>query len=62
MERRKLLRGGADLQPLRFPGKYKNPGYDYPKSVLWKGWLYVGYAANKEDVQLTRVPVKSLRD
>ncbi|MDE2163206.1 MAG: exo-alpha-sialidase [Alphaproteobacteria bacterium] len=57
-----LLRGGADLQTLRFPGKYKNTGYDYPKSVLWKGWLYVGYATNKEDVQLTRVPVKSLRD
>lgn len=57
-----LLRGGTDLQTLRYPGKYKNPGYDYPKSVVWKGWLYVGYATNKEDVQLTRVPVERLRD
>jgi hypothetical protein len=55
-----LLRGRGDLQPLRFEGKYKRPGYHYPKSVVWKGWLYVGYAANKEDVQVTRVPVGAL--
>jgi hypothetical protein len=56
------LRGKADLQPLRFEGKYKRPGYHYPKSVTWNGWLYVGYAANKEDVQVTRVPLASLID
>jgi len=55
------LRGQADLQPLRFEGKYKRPGYHYPKSVVWKGFLYVGYAANKEDVQATRVPLTALR-
>jgi len=55
-----LLRGEADLQPLRFEGRYKRPGYHYPKSVIWKDHLYVGYAANKEDVQLTRVPLSSL--
>jgi hypothetical protein len=55
-----LLRGQGDLQPLRFEGKYKRPGYHYPKSVVWKGWLYVGYATNKEDVQVTRVPLASL--
>ncbi len=55
------LRGQADLQPLRFPGQYKRPGYHYPKSVVWNGWLYVGYAANKEDVQVTRVPVARLQ-
>ena len=55
-----LLRGQADLQPLRFAGQYKRPGYHYPKSVVWNGHLYVGYATNKEDVQLTRVPVASL--
>lgn len=54
------LRGQADLQPLRFEGQYKRPGYHYPKSVVWNGWLYVGYAANKEDVQVTRVPLKAL--
>lgn len=55
-----LLRGAGDLQPLRFAGRYKRPGYHYPKSVVWGGYLYVGYAANKEDVQLTRVPLASL--
>ncbi|PVM90183.1 sialidase family protein [Caulobacter endophyticus] len=51
------LRGQGDLQPLRFEGKYKRPGYHYPKSVVWDGALWVGYAANKEDVQITRVPL-----
>lgn len=55
-----LLRGQADLQPLRFEGQYKRPGYHYPKSVVWRGYLYVAYAANKEDVQVTRVPLDSL--
>lgn len=52
-----LLRGTSDLQPLRFAGLYKRPGYHYPKSVIWKDHLYVGYATNKEDVELTRVPL-----
>lgn len=56
-----LLRsGGEDLQPLRYEGKYKRPGYHYPKSVIWKEFLYIGYATNKEDVELTRVPISSL--
>jgi hypothetical protein len=55
------LRGAADLQPLRYAGRYKRPGYHYPKSVVWKDWLYVGYATNKEDVQVTRVPLANLR-
>jgi hypothetical protein len=55
-----LLRGGADLQPLRYEGQYKRPGYHYPKSAVWKGYLYVAYATNKEDVELTRVPLSSL--
>jgi BNR repeat protein len=55
-----LLRGPADLQPLRYEGQYKRPGYHYPKSVIWRDYLYVGYATNKEDVELTRVPISSL--
>ena len=56
-----LLRsGGSDLQPMRFSGKYKRPGYSYPKSVVWGDFLYVGYATNKEDVELTRVPLSVL--
>ena len=59
-DRSYLLRGQGDLQPLRFEGQYKRPGYHYPKSVVWSGHLYVAYAANKEDVQVTRVPVGAL--
>ncbi|HEY6126379.1 MAG TPA: sialidase family protein [Steroidobacteraceae bacterium] len=55
-----LLRGPADLQPRRFEGLYKRPGYHYPKSVIWNDHLYVGYATNKEDVELTRVPLARL--
>jgi hypothetical protein len=55
-----LLRGAADLQPLRYEGQYKRPGYHYPKSTVWNGFLYVAYATNKEDVELTRVPLSSL--
>lgn len=58
-----LLRsGGSDLQPLRQEGKYKRPGYSYPKSVVWGNYLYVSYATNKEDVELTRIPISSLTD
>jgi hypothetical protein len=56
-----LLRsGGKDLQPLRFKGKYKRVGYSYPKSVVWGNYLYVSYATNKEDVELSRIPMASL--
>lgn len=56
-----LLRsGGADLPPLKFKGKYKRAGYSYPKSVVWDGYLYVSYATNKEDVQVTRVAVERI--
>jgi hypothetical protein len=57
-----LLRsGGDDLQPLRYEGKYKRLSYSYPKSIVWNDFLYVSYATNKEDVELTRVPLASLQ-
>lgn len=59
-DRSLLLRGTADLQPLRYAGQYKRPGYHYPKSVVWKDHLYVAYATNKEDVELTRVPLRRI--
>lgn len=56
-----LLRaGGADMQPMRRAGKYKRPSYSYPKSTVSDGWLYVAYATNKEDVEVTRVSVGRL--
>lgn len=52
-----LLRGAAELPPLRVPGKYKRPGYHYPKSLVTSDALYVVYATNKEDIEITRVPL-----
>lgn len=60
-DRSYLLRGEGDLQPRRHEGLYKRAGYHYPKSVIWRDHLYVGYATNKEDVELTRVPLANLR-
>lgn len=56
-----LVRGAADLQPLRYAGEFKRPGYDYPKSTIFGDHLYIAYATNKEDVELTRIPLASLR-
>lgn len=59
-DRSHLLRGEADLQPLRQAGLYKRAGYHYPKSVVANGHLYIAYTANKEDVELTRIPLSAL--
>lgn len=57
-DRAYLLRsGGNDLQPQRYPGKYKTLGYSYPKSMVHDGNLYVAYATNKEDVECTVIPL-----
>nr|WP_303649509.1 sialidase family protein [Asticcacaulis machinosus] len=56
-----LLRGGDDIEPLRFEGRYKRLGYHYPKSVVWQDHLYVVYSAHKESIALTRIPLSSLR-
>lgn len=53
--------GGNDLQPLRHKGLYKRPGYSYPKSVIWGDYLYIAYATNKEDIQITRIPISSIQ-
>ncbi|WP_370335267.1 sialidase family protein [Parvularcula marina] len=55
-----LLRSREDLPPQRYEGKYKREGYSYPKSLVQDGWLYVAYATNKEDIEITRVPISSL--
>ena len=60
-DRAYLLRsGGTDLQPLRDEGQYKRVGFSYPKSMMWKDFFYAAYATNKEDAEITRVPLASL--
>lgn len=47
-------------QPRRYEGISKTEGYSYPGSVVWGDWLYVAYATNKEDIELSRIPLASL--
>ena len=55
-----LLRaGGTNLQVQRYPGKAKTLGYNYPKSMVYNGKLYVAYATNKEDVECTIINIKT---
>lgn len=57
-----LLRaGGSDLPVRRFEGKAKTLGYSYPKSAVWGDFLYVGYSSNKENIEITRVPLAAIR-
>ncbi|MGC4092950.1 MAG: exo-alpha-sialidase [Polyangiaceae bacterium] len=56
-----LLRAGSEVPPRRYEGKAKTIGYNYPKSIVAGAYLYVSYATNKELVELTRVPLTSLR-
>lgn len=56
-----LLRAGSsDLQPQRYPGKAKTIGYNYPKSMVYNGRLYVAYATNKEDVEITMLSLSRI--
>jgi hypothetical protein len=55
-----LRKGGSGLQPLRYKGRFKRTGYHYPKAIIWKNYLLVSYATNKEDVEVTLVPLISL--
>lgn len=56
-----LIREGGDTMPaLRYPGSAKRAGYHYPKSMVDGDYLYVAYTLNKEDVQFTRLPLRSL--
>ena len=56
-----LLRAGGDeLPPMRNAGRYKRPGYSYPKSAVIGDSLFVAYATNKEDIEVTQVPLAAL--
>jgi hypothetical protein len=56
-----VLRGGeSDLQAQQYTGKAKTIGYSYPKSVVIGDYLYVAYATNKEDVEITRIPLAEI--
>ncbi|MCK4678949.1 MAG: exo-alpha-sialidase [Bacteroidales bacterium] len=46
--------------PKRYEGRAKAVGYQYPHSVVVGNNLWVIYSVNKEDIQLTRIPLAEL--
>lgn len=55
-----LLRSRDEVGTLKFQGKYKRLGFSYPKSIVWRGSLWVSYGFNKENIVITKVPIASL--
>ena len=45
---------------MRYPGRSKLNGWQYPHAIVWKDYLYVAYSINKEDVAVTRIPLIEL--
>ncbi len=52
-DRAYVVRG--ETTPMRFQGKSKLDGWQYPCAAAWGGWLYIAYSINKEDIGVTRV-------
>ena len=46
--------------PKRYEGRSKSIGYAYPHSVVVGEYLWVIHSVNKEDIELTRVPLTEL--
>lgn len=53
-----LVRGKP--QSKRYPGGSKTNGYSYPGACIYDGHLYISYATNKEDVEMSRIPLENL--
>ena len=52
------IRSGAP--PVRYPGRAKIPGFQYPSAVVARHALWVIYSIGKEDVAVSRIPLSSL--
>lgn len=46
---------------VRYEGRYKGPGYQYPDSVIWGDRLCIVYSVNKEDVAVSLIPIEAIR-
>ena len=46
--------------PRRYKGRAKSIGYAYPHSVVVGDKLWVIYSVNKEDIQVTRIPINEI--
>ena len=54
-----LIRG--EPTKMRFEGRSKLDGWQYPNALAWKDHLYVAYSINKEDVGLSRIALADLK-
>lgn len=52
----------AEPTTMRFNGKNKCNGWQYPAVVAWKDHLYIAYSVNKEDEAVTRIALSELYD
>lgn len=53
-----LLR--AAPQKKRFEGISKTDGYSYPGAIVWGDNLFVSYATNKEDIEITQITLAAI--
>jgi hypothetical protein len=51
----------AEPTEMRFSGKNKVHGWQYPTAIVWKDHLFIAYSVNKEDECVTRVKLSDLR-
>jgi hypothetical protein len=45
---------------VRYPGRAKGPGFQYPRATVLHDALFVIYSVGKEDVWVTRIPLEGL--
>ena len=55
-----LLRSTSSDPELIYEGTAKRKGFHYVKSLVYDGYLYAGYATNKEAVEISVVPESSI--
>jgi len=49
-----------DSPPMRRRGRYKGSGFQYPSAVVAKDALWIVYSVNKEDIEISGVPLMHL--
>lgn len=54
------LRVEEELPDIVYEGTAKRLGYHYPKSAIYKNYLYVSYATNKELIEITKIPLEKI--
>lgn len=55
-----VLRTQDEIPALKYEGKAKRLGYHYPKSTVIGNNLYISYATNKENVDITIIPISDI--